>query len=249
MSGGGQTSTSTTASGPPAYLQPYVTYGAQQAQSLYDSGGPQYYPGSAVAAQSPATQAAAQGIAALASNGSPVNSAASGYLTNLLNGSYLSLGNPYQGAVDKAISDSVLPGVEGRFSAAGRYGSGAMAGAMTGALADAIAPQEYQTYNSMLGLMNQGAGLAPSAAAAPYYGLNQLAGVGQAQDSHDQNLVNAAMQQWNYNQQLPFDNLSKYMAYLNGTNYGGTSTTTQSQPGGALGGFGGFLGGVLGGLL
>jgi hypothetical protein len=126
MSGGGQTSTTTSSSQPPAYLQPYLQYGAQQAIQQYKSAGPSYYPGSTVANQSPYTQAANQGIAALATNGNPNTTAAGGYLQGMLNGNYLNAGNPYQSALNKSISDAVIPQVESQFSAAGRYGSPAM---------------------------------------------------------------------------------------------------------------------------
>jgi hypothetical protein len=245
MSGGGQTSSTVNSSQPPAYLQPYLQYGAQQAKAQYQSAGPSYYPGSTVAAQSPYTTAANQGIAALASRGAPTSNAASGYLTGLLNGNYLRAGNPYQAALDKSIGDAVIPTVESQFSAAGRYGSPAMAGAMTRALADAIAPQHYATYNDTLGLMNSGAGLAPGLDQAPYYGLAQLASAGQGQDSYNQSLANADVNKWNYNQNLPYNKLGQYMGLLSAQNWGtqGTSTT---QPGGGLGG---FLGGLLGGIL
>ena len=55
MPSGGQTSTTTQQSGPPAYLQPYLQYGAKQAQQLYQSPSPSYYPGSTVANPSNAT--------------------------------------------------------------------------------------------------------------------------------------------------------------------------------------------------
>src|SRR5258706_6345104 len=99
MSGGGQTTSNTTSSGPPAYLQPYLQYGAQQAQQIYNSSQPAYFPGSTVAGQSPATQAALSGTTARAINGSPLNKASSGYLGDVLAGKYLTPGNPYQNAL------------------------------------------------------------------------------------------------------------------------------------------------------
>jgi len=246
-SGGGQTGTTTTTSGPPSYLQPYVTYGAQQGQGLYQAGGPQYYPGSTVAAQSPATQAAQQGIAAAATNPTPAIGAGSNYLTGLLNGNYLTQGNPYQGAVNQSVYDAAIPGVESQMTLAGRGGSPSESLAATQEVADALAPQEYQNYGNTLNLMNQGAAWGvPSIANAPYGGLDQLAESGQAQDAYNQSLINAPMQQWNYNQQLPYNNLSQLMAWLGQSSYGGNSTTTQTQP---SGGAGGLLGGLLGGIL
>src|ERR1700757_4541338 len=160
---GGQTSTTTSASGPPAYLQPYLQYGAQQGQNLYNSSSPSYYPGSTVARQSPYSVGADQGIAARAVNGNPLNSSASGYLQNVLGGKYL--GNtPYLGAVDRSVRDAVIPAVESQWSAGGRYGSPNMGIALTSALTDAIAPYHYGDYQNERADQQQAAGMAPTIA-------------------------------------------------------------------------------------
>ena len=243
MSGGGQTSTSTTSSGPPAYLQPYLQYGAQQARQIYNSSQPSYFPGSTVAGQSPATQAALSGTAERAINGSPLNVASSGYLGDVVAGKYLSPGNPYQAALNKSISDSVLPTVESQFSAAGRYGSPAMGSSLTSALADAIAPSVYGNYQQERQNQNTAAGMAPNQAAQDYADLGQLASAGSQQDRYAQSLVDANVARWNYGQNLQGNKLAQMMALLNGGNYGTQGTSTTTTPGGGLGG---FLGGLLG---
>jgi hypothetical protein len=243
MSGGGQTSTSTTSSGPPAYLQPYLQYGAQQAQQIYKSSQPSYFPGATIAAQSPATRAALSGATARAINGSPLNSASSGYLTDVLNGRYLAPGNPYQDALNRSISDSVLPTVESQFSAAGRYGSPSMGASLTTALADAIAPSMYGNYQQERQNQNTAAGMAPNQAQQDYVDLGQLNAAGQQQDAYGQNLVDANVARWNYDQNLQGNKLAQMMALLNGGNYGTQGTSTTTAPGGGLGG---FLGGLLG---
>jgi hypothetical protein len=193
MSGGGQTSTTTQTSGPPAYLEPYLKYGAQQGQALYNSSQPSYYPGSTVANQSSYTQAANQGIASRATNGSPLNQAAGGYLSGVLNGNYLNAGNPYQTALNKSIGDAVIPQVESQFSSAGRYGSPAMAGTMTTALANAIAPSMYGNYQQERGNQQNAMSFAPTLANQDWADLGQLGQLGQQQDAYGQNLVNAGV--------------------------------------------------------
>ena len=243
MSGGGQTSTSTTSSGPPAYLQPYLQYGAQQAQQIYKSSQPSYFPGATVASQSPASRAAISGTAARAINGSPLNRASAGYLGDVLSGRYLAPGNPYQGALNRSISDSVLPAVESQFSAAGRYGSPAMGESLTTALADAIAPSAYGNYQQERQNQNAAAGMAPNQAAQDYVDLGQLASAGGQQDQYAQSLVDANVARWNYGQNIQGNKLAQMMALLNGGNYGTQGTSTTTAPGGGLGG---FLGGLLG---
>jgi hypothetical protein len=246
MSGGGQTATSYQTSGPPAYLQPYLRSGAAQAQAIYNSSAPQYYPGSTVAAASPATQAWRQAAAARGLNGSPVNAAAGGYLQGVLGGDYLRQGNPYQGALNQSIYDAVIPTVESQFSLGGRYGSPAMGSEMTRQIADAIAPSAYGNYQQERGNQQAAAGMAPSVAGADWQDLAGLQAAGESQDAYGQNLLNANIDKWNYNQNLPYNKLNQYMSLLLGGNWGTQGTSTQTTP---RDGLGGFLGGLLGALL
>jgi len=246
MSGGGQTATSYQTSGPPAYLQPYLRSGAAQAQAIYNSSAPQYYPGSTVAASSPATQAWRQAATARGLNGSPVDAAAGGYLQRVLGGDYLKQGNPYQGALNQSIYDAVVPAVESQFSLGGRYGSAAMGSEMARQIADAIAPSAYGNYQQERGNQQAAAAIAPGQAAEDWADLANLGAVGQSQDAYGQSLLNADIDKWNYNQNLPYNKLNQYMGLLLGGNWGTQGTSTQTTPGNGLSG---FLGGLLGALL
>lgn len=101
----------------------------------------------------------------------------------------------------------------------------------------------------------KGAALAPGIDAqsmANYQTALGAAGLGQ---QNSQNLTNADIQKWNYEQMLPWNNLGLYNQLVQG-NYGGTSTTTQpyyqnqgaNALSGALGGaaLGAGLAGTLG---
>jgi hypothetical protein len=249
MSGGGQTSTTTSSSGPPAYLQPYLTYGAGQAQNLYNSSAPSYYPGTTVARQSPYTTAANQGIAARAINGSPVVGSASSYLQNVLGGKYLG-SNPYLGAVDQSVRDAVIPSVESQWSAGGRYGSPNMGSELARQIADAIAPYHYGDYQNERANQQAAMGAAPSLANQDWIDLQNVANAGQGIDAYNQRLVNAPVNQWNYNQNLAYNKLAQYMGLLLGGGFGSQGTATQTQPGTSplnalLGLGGGFLGAIL----
>jgi hypothetical protein len=246
MSSGSQTATTQQTNQTPTWLAQGQQYGAQQAKALYQSQSPAYYPGSTVANQSPMTQAANQGITARAINGSPTNAAASGYLQNVLGPNFAMQQNANQGALNKSISDAVIPQVESQFSAGGRYGSPSMGAALTTSLADAIAPQMYGQYQANQQLQQGAAGMAPNQANQDWNDLGQLQQAGSAQDQYAQNQVNANVAHWNYNQNLDQNKLAQYMQLLNSANVPTNSTTTQSQPGG---GIMGLLGGVLGGLL
>ena len=76
---------------------------------------------------------------------------------------------------------------------------------------------------------------------------DQGTGAGNVFQGQNQNELNAAMQQFNEQQNNPMDLLSKYMGLVQG-NYGGTSTTQlPSYGGGWQGALTGALGGALGG--
>lgn len=101
--GGSKNQTITTTNQPPAYLLPYLQNAASGATSVYNSGGPQYFPGQTLAPQSQATQDALQGIIARAKTGSPLVSTAQNYvqqgLQQPISSNLGSVSNPYASSV------------------------------------------------------------------------------------------------------------------------------------------------------
>lgn len=243
---GQQTATQTQATGPSPMITPYLQYGAKQAASLYQSNSPQYYPGQTVANQSPLTQAGNQAASALAMNGNQAENAGNGYLASVLSPNYVNTQNANQAALNKSISDAIIPQVNAQFSLGGRYGSPDQAGTMTTALANAIAPQMYGQYQANQQIQNSAAGMAPGYAQQQQSEIQGLQNAGAAQDQYNQSLVDANVNRWNYNQNLAGNKLAQYMGIVGNPVWGSNSTATSSQPGGGLTG---FLGGVLGGIL
>lgn len=268
--GGGGDQKTTTTSSPWKPLQQPLQAGYQDLQNEWKGGAPSYYPGQTVAPQSGWTQQALQAQAGRAMQGSPLNAAAQGNLTQTLNGDYLNAGNPYfQNAMNAAIrpitqqyEQTVMPGLDSTFSAAGRYGSGAhQSAANTGyqnymqAIGDTAGNMAYQNYGDERARQMQGMLMAPSLANQDYYDINQLGASGSALDQFNQQNVNADIERFNYNQNKDFDWTSKYLGILTGNPYG-TQTTTGQQPspniftsalGGAGAGYG--IGGPVGGLI
>lgn len=71
---------------------------------------------------------------------------------------------------------------------------------------------------------------------------------GGMQQTQDQNVINAEMQKFSEQNNIPMDIIAKYMQTIGG-NYGGTQTqTTPETGGGFMGGLQGALGGALGGF-
>jgi hypothetical protein len=217
--------TTTTQTAPWSGQQPYLTYGFQQAQNLYNQGGPQYFPGETVAPVAPETSQALDLLGQRARAGSPLDAAAQGADLATLNGGFLDAGNPYFQQMMGRVADAVRPQVAGSFEGAGRYGSGAYANALAGALANTAGSLAYQNYGDERKAMTQAAALAPGLANQDYTDLQQLAAVGDARQQLAQQQINGAIDRYNYNQNLPYNNLANYMRMVQG-NYGSSATQT-----------------------
>lgn len=128
----------TTTTEPPAFIRPYMEYGAEQSRALYETGGPQYYQGNTVVPFAPQTETALGLTEQRALQGSPVVGAAQNYATRTLNASpssqfgsagnpwatgsnpYGSGSNPYLDATFNRAADSVQNRIQSGFAGAGR---------------------------------------------------------------------------------------------------------------------------------
>jgi hypothetical protein len=72
------------------------------------------------------------------------------------------------------------------------------------------------------------AGLAPELANADYTDINQLLKTGQAQEDYANTALQADINRFNYNENLPTAKLNQYAQYLSGTPQGSTTTSTSS---------------------
>jgi hypothetical protein len=238
--GGSSDPKSVTTNKPWGPLEDPLKAGYGNLQTQYQQGAPQYYPGQTIAPQNQWTQNALQSQAGRAMQGSPVNAAAQGNLTSTLQGDYLNAGNPYfQNAMNAAVrpitqqyEQTVMPGLDSTFSAAGRYGSGAHQNAAnTGyqnymqAVGDTAGNMAYQNYGDERARQMQGMLMAPSIANQDYYDINQLGASGTAMDQYNQQLLNSDISRHDYNQNKNFDWTSKYLGVLTGNPYGRQATT------------------------
>ena len=225
MSGGGekQKSTTTQTTAPWSGVQPYLTSGYQDLSSIYGQGAPNYYPQQTIAPFAPETEKSMAGISTQAQQGTdPLNTASSQYLQSVLGGQYLGQHGPGWDAVTNAARDSV----NSMYGGAGRVGSGAHEGSMAGAIGQIA----YQDYANQLARMDQAAALAPQVAgstqAQNYLNWNQLGNVGTQRQAQGQDLINADIQKYNYEQNAPWDWAQQYLATLQGQS-GGSQVTTQ----------------------
>lgn len=180
------------------------------------------------------TPTARAGYDQLAANANNPNSAlntAIGGLQQTAGGNFLSTGNPYyeamygrtvQPMIDQ-FNQQIAPGIDATFSGAGRYGSGLYAQnrnsaetTLTRGLGDVASQLGYQNYNDERGRMIQASALLPDIAGRP---AQDLITAGNAFQADAQ-----ANQGWSYEQ------LMRYLGAVGGQQWGGSTSTTSTQP-------------------
>lgn len=243
--GGSKTQTVTQNNSPWSGVQPGLTQGYGDLKTQYEKGAPDYYGGNTVADFSPQQQQSIQGITNLATQGNQTLDSANSELGKTINGQYLDpSSNPYiQGVANQARNAA-----NSTYSMGGRYGSGAHDAAVSQSVGNIYYQNYAQERQNQLNAINQ----APAIDQARYYGQQQLGNVGSAVQQQGQNVINADLDKFNYNQNKDINWTNQYLAMLNGAN-GGTNTTTSplasSNPWGQVAGGVLGAGGLLAGLL
>lgn len=242
--GGGKSSgTSTTTIDP--MLRPYVTYGLSEAQKLYQSNNPSYYPGQTYVSPSATTQSALQAQQTRALAGNPLLPAAQQQQQNVISGQYLA-NNPYfnqalAGAGQAATQQyfDAINAAQSGASQAGRYGSGAQENLFNRAgttLANTLASKAgelaYTNYAAERARQEAAAAGAPQLAAADYGDIAQLAQVGQTQEGYQQAALEDAINRFNFEQNLPQNKLNQFLTQVYGAPQGSQTTQTQKTSGG-----------------
>lgn len=216
--GGGSTRTITSSTAAPAYAQPFLEYGLSEAQRVYESPTPQYYPESTVVGFSPESEMALSGMRQQAVSGSPFIPATQQVVMQNLMGT-----NPLQSAAFRPVVEQI----ESQAAKAGRYGSGYQ----QAAVAQALAPYAYQAQQAAI----QQAPAAREFGFADYGTLGEIGAVREAQAGAE---LAADIERFQFEQARPSAKLADYMAMIQGGTIGGETITPQfRQPlAGALGG-------------
>jgi len=230
-------------------IAPYLTEALGVARNLFLEGpGPSMYPGQTYVSPSAATLDALAAAETLGRSptatglGADVLGAYKGGLSTLSNlaspdymesQAYKDYVSSVTRPVTEAVTEQILPAIASQYSAAGRYGSGAMAGATgmatekgaraVGDITSRIAQQERQNQLSALGYMPSflgglsgvvGGALAPSGI---------LAGVGAQREAIAGQPLEEAIRRYEYTQNLPYNQLSGYLSSIYGSPLGGFS--------------------------
>lgn len=244
--GGGSKGSSTSTQGIDPAVKPYITYGLGEAQKLYQSNVPQYYQGQTYISPSAQTQTAFQAAQNRALAGNPLLPAAQQQQEDVISGKYLA-NNPYfnqamAGAGQAATQTywDAINAAQSGASQAGRYGSGAQANlfnragtTLANTLANKAGELSYQNYAAERARQEAAAAGAPQLAAADYGDINQLLQVGQGMEDYQQRALEADINRFNFEQNLPYAKLSNYLSAAYGAP-SGTVTQTQSSGGGKI---------------
>lgn len=251
--GGGQNTVTRTELDPA--VRPYVEYGLSEAQKLYQTPGPSYYPGQTYVSPSQTTQFGLQAAQNRAMMGSPLVPAAQAQTLANIQGAYLG-GNPFfQGAFTPAAQAAqqsfydAMGNIASNASRAGRYGSPAMQnlenralGQFSQALTNTAGQLAYQNYEAERARQMAATGAAPQMAQADYQDIQQLLNVGQAQETYQEMALQDAINRFNYQQNLPAAKLQQYLSAAYGSPQGGITTQPVYRNMGAN-----ILGGAIGG--
>jgi len=243
MGGGGGSQKSTTTTSIDPSIAPYVTYGLEEAKRLYQGTGPQYFQGQTYVSPSEATQQSLQMARERALGGSPLIKAAQQETLDTIAGRGV---NPFlAGALEQTNRlageqyNRNIQGLQSQASSAGRYGSSAMgqqAGQAQDIFARALAEQGGQlAYGSaeaerarQMAAVNNAANMAN----ADYFDINQLLKTGQAGESYDTAKLQADINRFNYEQNLPQMKLSQFANLFSSVPQGSTTTQTATPTGG-----------------
>lgn len=222
-------------------IQPFLSYGLGEAQRLYQTGGPQYYPGQTYVSPSQTTQTGLQALEQRAMQGNPLLGLAQGQLAGTIGGQFLG-GNPFfQGAFAPAAQaataqfNKAIGDVTSAASKAGRYGSGAMerlqgqaSNQLAQQLANTAGQLAYQNYAQERGLQQAATMAAPQMSQADYQDIQNLLAAGQAREGYTGQQTAADIARFNFLQNAPTQNLANYLNAVYGNPLGRSTTQTQS---------------------
>lgn len=231
-------STTTTKTEPWDQQKPYLLRGFEEAERLYNSSGPNYFPGSTIA---PMSSQMEQALSMIENNArfNPLNKQAQQYFSDMAGGKWLD-GNPYidqiinsaSSDVTRNYQDAVQPRIDAAAAKAGRYGSGSYAlesakaqDSLQRNLSDISSNTRYQNYATERQNQNLAAQLLPQLSNLDFQSAQRLSQVGEAREGYNQDQINADIDRFNFDQQNPYNKLLNYLSMIQG-NYGSSATAT-----------------------
>ena len=228
---------------------PYMESGFKEAANLYNNNTPQYYSGQTQAGFTPDQLTAQQGIRDFATQGAPsiMNPAMSAYQQGTSSNMLDVANNPYvnniaQAAADRAMGALTpqLADIRGGAIMSGGYGGGRQGIAEGNALAGAAdsanqaAAQIYgNAYGQGLGHQANTLGMTGGLMNAGMQPYSALGASGGQQQGREQALIQDAMAQQEFEQNLPYQQLQQYQSGITGFSplVGGAGQKVSTTPG------------------
>ena len=265
MSGGGSgggSSTSTVKNEPAAevkpYLKPYMDWSWAQTQKPYEA-----YQGQQIAGLDPSQQMGMDMTAGQALTGFNGQSDAMQNYADTMSGKFMSPeSNPWlaataqkaTGDITNAYSTGTAPQTDAAFGRSGAFGGSAWQQANQQnqrALGDALGNAANQFYgqNYLAERQNQmnGLGLLPTMQNVGYTDASKMIGIGDANRSYQQDLLNSQLGNWQEAQNYPFKMMETFGNSLRGTMGAGSSSTTTNSGGYRPSPLAGMIGGGMAG--
>ena len=231
---------------------PYMEGGFKESAKLYNQHTPQWYSGQTQAGFSPDQLTAQQGIRDFAVQGAPsiMNPAISAYqqgtnpnMLNVANNPYVN--NMAQAAADRAMGALTpqMANIRQGAIASGGYGGGrqgiAEGNALSGAAdaANQAAAGIYSdAYGQGLGHQANTLGMTSGLMGAGFQPYGALGASGGQQQGREQALIQDAMAQQQFEQNLPYDKLAKYQAGITGFSplVGNAGQSVATSPGNSM---------------
>jgi hypothetical protein len=238
-------------------IAPYLSEALGRARQLFLQGqAPQLYPEQMYVSPSQQTLTALSRAEQLANRapileeGQTAFQKAMGEATKVAAGEYVKE-SPYLQAqlsaalrpLQKQFTEQVIPGISSQFSQAGRYGSGAMERATSGAteaftraagdITSNIAGQQFQQerayQQAAIPQLAQFGAMAPQFYQTQFMPIQQLAQVGAQREAIAAQPLQESMQRFQYQQQLPYQQLSGYLSSIYGSPLGRLTGAPEQQ--------------------
>ena len=225
--------------------QPYLETGFEKAETDVLNNPNTFYgtPGEydTVVDFDPRTTEGLTAVEDMARAGSSAIQNASSNIASTAGGAFLN-SNPYlQSAIDRAsegvvrnYQGAVLPGIDSRFSASGRYGSGLQQKELRDArdtlsdqLGDIASGMSYQNYGAERDRMLDASQMAPGIREAEYGDAAKLMEVGGAYEGQEGAKLQEDMDRFYFDQDADKQALADYMSLVAGGSFGGETTRTQ----------------------
>jgi hypothetical protein len=209
-----QNITTTVANEPSEFVRPYLTEAVGQAQDLFQSTTPNYFPSQTYAGFAPETTAALNLATSRALN-NPLLGSSQTEINKILQGDYLTpTSNPYLQDLYNQMAGDVTSGVQSQFTKAGRLGSAANQEVLARELGDLATKVYAPNYQQERANMMAATQLAPQLAQADYQDIQALGGVGQTKEAMEMAQIQDAMARFDFEQQKPYYKLREYLASI-----------------------------------